>query len=121
STSRATRALRAGTRRSAAWMRRRRPIDARCAAAVRATRSRRTPRSSAFPLAQLEALDLGGGGLGQLGDELDEARVLVGREPVLDEGLQLVVARLLAGLEHDEGLALGEAVCVLLGDDGAFE
>ena len=40
-------------------------------------------------LAQPEALDLAGRGLRQLGDELDLARVLVRRQPVLDEGLQL--------------------------------
>ena len=58
---------------------------------------------------QLEALDLAGGGLGQLGDELDPARVLVGGELVLDEALELVLEgrrRGVAVLEHDEGLGL---------------
>jgi hypothetical protein len=46
-------------------------------------------------VAQLEALDLAGGRLGQFGHELDLARVLVGRQLVLDEGLELVLGGLL--------------------------
>ena len=47
--------------------------------------------------AQLEALDLAGGRLGQFAHEFDEARVLVGRELLFHEGLQLCLAGLLAG------------------------
>ncbi len=57
--------------------------------------------------AQLEALDLARGGLGQLAHELDEARVLVGRELLLHEGRAL-----LTGLVQDEKMradAVGEA------------
>src|SRR3990170_5059821 len=46
-------------------------------------------------LAQLEALDLSGRGLRELGDELDPARVLVGRERVLHERLELVGERVI--------------------------
>ena len=45
--------------------------------------------SNRLPLPELEPLDLAGRGLGQFGDELDGARVFVGREAVLDETLQL--------------------------------
>ena len=69
----------------------------RCARRAPASRWRRTRASARhallLPLAQPEALDLAGGRLRQLVDELDEARVLVGREPLLHEGLELVVAR----------------------------
>src|SRR5262245_39011959 len=39
---------------------------------------------------QLEALDLAGRRLRELADDLDPARVLVGREALLDERLELV-------------------------------
>ena len=48
-----------------------------------------------------------------------DARVLVRREPLLDEGLQLGVARRAARLEHDVGLGLGQAVGVLDADHRA--
>jgi hypothetical protein len=44
-------------------------------------------------LAQAEALDLAGGGLRQLGHELEVARILERRELVLDERLELVLQR----------------------------
>src|SRR5437870_10945582 len=75
--------------------------------------------------AQLEALDLAGGGLGQLGHELDPARVLERSERGLDEGLELagegvaVAAARIA--QHDERLGLGQAVGVLGADHGGLE
>src|SRR5712692_4348452 len=44
-------------------------------------------------LAQLEPLDLAGRRLRQLGDELDPARVLVRRERIFDESLELIGER----------------------------
>src|SRR6185369_8604787 len=61
----------------------------------------------ALALAQPETLDLAGGGLGQLGDELEQSRVLVGRELALHEVLELLLElrrRRSARLEDDEGL-----------------
>src|SRR5436190_3990424 len=76
---------------------------------------------AALEFAQLEALDLSGRRLRQLVDELDEARVLVGRKPFLDEGLETRFVDPLAGLEDDERLGLDEAFLVLLADDRALE
>jgi putative acyl-CoA dehydrogenase len=59
-----------------------------------------------LPRGQLEALDLAGGRLGQVGDELDQARVLVGRQPVLDEGLELGLGGLAPGLSTTKALVL---------------
>src|SRR6266545_5995026 len=76
------------------------------------------------PSAQLEALNLAGRCLGQRGDELDPARVLVGRELVLHEALELLLERRrgdVAVLEDDEGLGLDEAARVLVPDNGGFE
>ena len=86
------------------------PVDAR-----RSSRRRRVVGASALTapallaLAQAEALDLAGRGLRQLVDELERARVLVRREPLLDEGLELGVARRVARLDDDEGLGLDRA------------
>src|SRR5687767_11741973 len=74
-----------------------------------------------LPLAQPEALDLPGRRLRQLVDELDEARVLVGRQAVLHEGLQLLFGGGPAALQHDEGLGPGEPVAVLRADHGGLE
>ena len=101
-----------------------RSTRARCARGGRASRCRRTSTVTVAPrlqLAQLEALDLAGGGLRQVGDELDLARVLVGRQLVLHEGLQLGVGGLRAGLEHDEGLGLGQALGVGHADHRGLE
>src|SRR5205823_7437613 len=73
---------------------------------------------------ELEALDLAGRRLGQLADELDPARVLVGRDLVLHERLELAGQRvpgLPRLLEDDEGLGLDEPVGVLLADHRRFE
>src|SRR6266508_1749853 len=93
------------------------------------TASRRWPRAtswrgSATATAQLEALELAGGGARQLGDELDPARIFVGREAPLDEGLQRRRQRgagFVAGAEEHERLGLDEVVGVGGADDGGFE
>ena len=61
----------------------------------------------AVVLADQLALDLAADGLGQLVDELDDARVLVRGGRVLDVVLQLLVqlvGGLVAAREHDRGL-----------------
>src|SRR2546425_11978350 len=83
---------------------------------------RRPPRSTLFPYTtlfrspQLESLNLAGGRLGQLREELDPPRVLVGRELCLDvllqRGLQRV-ARRMTRLQHDKSLGLYQLVFVL--------
>src|SRR5712691_5087749 len=64
-----------------------------------------------FPLAQLVALDLAGHSLGQLGDELDEVRVLVALEArlavLLKLGHERIAGRSLAFDDH-EGLDFRE-------------
>ena len=120
STSRATPAPRAGTR-----------PPARAGPAPRSTRTRRRrcgrrPRRAqrsviARGFAQLEALDLAGGGLRQLADEADLARILVRRELVLDEGLQRFGERVVAcvaRLQHDVRERAREAAFVLADDRG---
>src|SRR4051794_18551750 len=72
-------------------------------------------------LAQLDAADLAGQRLGALADELDLARVGVGRQPAAHEGLDLVdelVRALLALGEHDEGLDDVPTALVGRGDRG---
>src|SRR2546429_8368366 len=74
--------------------------------------------------AKLESLDLAGRRLGQFVDELDPARILVGREPVLDvllHGRFEGFARRPAFFEHDERLRLDQAVVVLMADHRGFE
>src|SRR6266566_4533338 len=66
--------------------------------AMRTVASRRGAGGAACPLAQPEALQLSGGGVGQLGDELHRPRVLVRRDLLLDELLQL--GGLLRGAGH---------------------
>src|SRR6266853_3727892 len=65
--------------------------------------------------AQFEPLDLSRRRLRQFWEELDPARILVGRELVLDvlleRGLQRVASRV-ALLEDDEGFRLDELVLV---------
>src|SRR4030095_9092868 len=64
-------------------------------------------------LPELESLDLPGSGLGQLAHELDPAWILVRRDLVLHELLDLgieVGAGRMPVLEHDEGLGLHEAL-----------
>src|ERR1019366_783220 len=61
----------------------------------------------ALALAQLDPPDLAGQRLGQIRDELHQARVGVGGQVVADVGLDLLrqsVARLVPGGEHDERL-----------------
>src|SRR5262249_34100481 len=53
------------------------------------SRRGRAPRQAETSAAELESLNFPGRGLGKLRDELDPARVLVGREAVLDVLLQL--------------------------------
>src|SRR5215510_1671914 len=87
-------------------------------------RSRASPARGRTPSArpsgpELEPLDLAGRGLGQLGDEVDPAGVLVGSDLVLDEGLELVgelVAAARGLLEDDEGLRLDQPIAVLTAD-----
>src|SRR6266446_5072644 len=65
--------------------------------------------------AQLEALDLAGRGLGQLRHELEPARVLVRRDLVLHESLQLGLEPRRARvpvLEHHERLRLDQLIGV---------
>ncbi len=62
-----------------------------------------------IPARAAEALDLAGGGLRQIGDELDEARVLVGREPLLHEGLQLGLGRPIGAAGPSARQGLGRA------------
>src|SRR6218665_80638 len=83
-------------------------------AQVLSQRSDRRLRQLLF--AQPKALDLSGGGLGQLGHELDEAGVFVRRQALLDKGLELVLRGRLAVLEHDEGHGFGQTVRILLAD-----
>src|SRR5262252_5521790 len=67
--------------------------------------------------AKLEPLNLARRRLGQLRDELDPARILVGCELVLHEALELSFEAGSGGravLEDDEGLGLDEAVRVLV-------
>ena len=91
STSRASPGLRAGTRR-AARSGPHRSTRTRCRRvrpwAARLTRCRHRLLVTGSRFAQLEALDLAGRGLRQLGDETDLARILVRRELVLDERLE---------------------------------
>src|SRR5262245_47745995 len=68
-----------------------------------------------------EALDLAGGGLGELRHELDVARILEWRKLVLHEGLELGVGRLPAGLQHDECLGPREAFGIEHADHGGLE
>src|SRR5207244_8835205 len=93
--------------------------DARATARPPASRAR--GRASG---AQLEALDLAGGRLRQLADELDPAGILIGCDLVLDEGLQLVGEAGVAArglLQHDERLWLDEPVSVLVADHGRLD
>src|SRR5438874_4374251 len=107
--------------------RRRSRPGGRAAGATDARASARPPASRANGRtsgAQLEALDLAGGRLRQLADELDPARIFVGRDLVLHEGLQLV-GEARAGarrlLEDDESLGLHEPVGVLVAHHGRLE
>src|SRR4051794_29417985 len=64
-------------------------------------------RAHCRALAQLDTADLATDRLGQLADELDLARVFVGRGLLAHERLQLgrqCLRRLVAGRENDEGL-----------------
>src|SRR5882757_11004611 len=78
------------------------------------------PRSRA----KFESLDFSGRRFGQLVEKLDPARVLVGRELVLDvlleRGLQGVASRV-ALLENDKGLGLDELALVFGADHRRFE
>src|SRR5262245_8091894 len=67
--------------------------------------------------AKLEPLNLARRRLGKLRDELDPARILVGRELVLHEALELGLEAGRGGravLKDDEGLGLDQAVRVLV-------
>src|SRR3990170_8836070 len=80
-------------------------------------------RAVALHLAQLGAADLAADGLGQVADELDLARVLVGRGHRLDVLLELGgerVRRGVAGGEDHEGLDDLAAEGVGLADDGGL-
>src|SRR3546814_6485934 len=76
---------------------------------------------SSGKVSQFKALDLAGRGLWQFVDEFDPARIFVGRQPFLDEGLQLLAERLVgadAVLQDDIGLRLDQIVGVGMGDHG---
>src|SRR5713101_3174972 len=80
-------------------------------------------RAVALHLAELGAADLAADGLGQVGDEFDLARVLVGRRHRLDMLLQFGgegVRRGVAGGEDHEGLDDLAAEGVGLADDGGL-
>src|SRR5947207_981464 len=74
--------------------------------------------------AQLETLNLAGGGLGQLGKKLDPARKFVVREMpldvLLDCGAQRGIGNL-PGPQDDESLRLDQLLVILLSDDGRLE
>src|SRR3990170_3084271 len=76
------------------------------------------PNGASLLRTQLEPLDLPGRRLRQLVRELDPARVLVRRKLLLHVGLQLVLARPGAGLEHDVGLGLHQLLLVFFSDHG---
>src|SRR5689334_5267659 len=74
--------------------------------------------------AQLEPLNLPGRRLRELGKKIYPARILVGREPVLDVLLERRlqgVARGIALLQHHIGLGLDEPVLVFGADHRGFE
>src|SRR5215470_8818256 len=74
--------------------------------------------------AQLETLDLPGGGLGELVDELDPARVFIARKPRLHMLLQGVRERPVrpdARLQHNIGARLYEFLLVGVTDDRGLE
>src|SRR5512138_3871813 len=88
---------------------------------IKATKSRHPTLARC---AQLVTLDLAGRGFGQLGDELDPPRKLVGRELALDVRLDLLgqrLARRLRRTQHNEGPGLDESVAILPADDRRFE
>src|SRR5215831_21124498 len=73
------------------------PISTTGSAQVGHASGRVRARRSLHPglaLAQADPLDLAGRGLRQLGEELDEARILVRRQPLFHESLELVGQRL---------------------------
>ena len=74
-------------------------------------------------MTELEAPDFAGGGAGEFGDEFEFARALVSGKAGNDEiekggGEGGITAK--ARTEHDPGDGLGEAVLVLMHDDGDF-
>src|SRR5262249_41175028 len=87
---------------------------------VRSTQRGSVPRRAgggAERSAKLEPLNLARRRLGQLRDELDPARILIGCELVFYEALELGFEAGGSGrvvLEDDEGLGLDEAVRVLV-------
>src|SRR5882672_7841911 len=83
-----------------------------------------TPALAGDSAPQLEPLYLPCRGLRQLGEELDPARVLVGRELVLDVPLQLGLQGVACGialLENDKGFGLDELALVFGADHRRFE
>src|SRR5262249_54532529 len=74
--------------------------------------------------AELEALDLAGGRLGQIAHEFDPAWILVGCNLVSHEALELVGQRRRGAgrlFEDDERLRLDQPIAVFLTDDGDFQ
>src|SRR2546426_8167535 len=74
--------------------------------------------------AELEALDLAGGRLGQIAHEFDPAWILVGCDLVSHEALELVGQRRRGAgrlFEYDERLRLDQPIAVFLADDGDFQ
>ena len=72
-------------------------------------------------LAQPKALDLAGGGLRQICQELDRPRIFIGGQAALHECLELGVARIRTGLQHNESLGLGKPLLVEHTDDRGFQ
>ena len=75
-------------------------------------------------LAEFEALEFSGGGLGEFGEELDPAGALVAADALGDKILHFA-GQLFAGrkffFQDDVGGGLGEARFIVAGDDGGFE
>src|SRR5258707_12862193 len=95
------------------------------AASTRSNPSARTrPLARQALGAQLEALDLASRGLGEFRAKFDPARIFVRRQRRLDVLLQRprqLLAGLVGGLEHHEGLGLDQLVVVRPGNDRGLQ
>ncbi len=88
-----------------------------------ADKPRRQHRS--FPgclaLAQPKALNLTGGSLRQIVEELDRPRVFMGGQTAFHECLEIIAARIQSGFQHNKSLGLGKTVFVGHADDCGFQ
>src|SRR5215210_6917364 len=111
---------RSPTSRACTWRRRTTSSCGTCSAPRRPTTgSPRAPwadrgASAALPAAQLPSQQLPGGRLGQLVEDLDQARVLVGGHPLAAERDELLGGDPAPGAQADEGL--DGLAAVLVGD-----